>query len=542
MPRISVSLGTTLALALASVSVAQTTIRTGSSSSADPYVRPVAGSPVRDIVSILTVGDTASGFTMVGIPDGLGAFPNGDGTFTLLMNHEFTAAAGGIHYAFQPDGFAGGAFVSKWVIDASTLATTSGSEAIASVMTLSNGSGGSLYNFSRFCSADLAKQAAYFNPTTGNGTTEHIYLHGEENYSAGNPGRLMATVVSTGVSYQLPAFDPLLGGWENALSRPYASDKTVTIATSDGGANRVFVYVGDKQSTGTAVERAGLMNGSGWGIQVQVNGVNVSNEDRTFGFATSGRPVFSGTFTFGPAGQPAGTTFLRPEDGAWDPAHPSDFYFVTTDRLNTPSQVGRSRLWHLHFSDVENVLAGGTIQALLDGTEGYNMLDNMCVVNTIQGGTKILMQEDPGNASWNAKTYMYDVATDTLTTLLQSDPARFGDLSTPATAPFTQDEENSGIIDASDVLGAGWFIADMQAHYALPNPLVEGGQLYAFFVPEAIGSCASDFNLDGITDAADLAILLGAWGSTGLTDLNADGTTDAADLAVLLGAWGPCAG
>ena len=25
---------------------------------------------------------------MVGIPDGLGAFDNGDGTFTVLMNHE----------------------------------------------------------------------------------------------------------------------------------------------------------------------------------------------------------------------------------------------------------------------------------------------------------------------------------------------------------------------------------------------------------------------------------------------------------------------
>jgi hypothetical protein len=52
--------------------------------------------------------------------------------------------------------------------------------------------------------------------------------------------------------------------------------------------------------------------------------------------------------------------------------------------------------------------------------------------------------------------------------------------------------------------------------------------------------CATDLNNDGMTDAPDLAILLGAWGDTGLSDFDANGTTDAADLAILLGAWGPC--
>ncbi|MDZ4754975.1 MAG: LamG-like jellyroll fold domain-containing protein [Phycisphaerae bacterium] len=54
--------------------------------------------------------------------------------------------------------------------------------------------------------------------------------------------------------------------------------------------------------------------------------------------------------------------------------------------------------------------------------------------------------------------------------------------------------------------------------------------------------CVGDLNLDGKIDAADLAILLGAWGSAAGTtaDLNGDGTVNAADLALLLGAWGPC--
>lgn len=94
------------------------------------------------------------------------------------------------------------------------------------------------------------------------------------------------------------------------------------------------------------------------------------------------------------------------------------------------------------------------------------------------------------------------------------------------------------MIDARAVLGLGWFIGDTQAHYPLANPLVEGGQLYAFFLPEAVGSCATDLNVDGTTNGADLGVLLGGWGQAGLTDLNRDGTTDGVDVGLLFAAWG----
>ena len=48
-----------------------------------------------------------------------------------------------------------------------------------------------------------------------------------------------------------------------------------------------------------------------------------------------------------------------------------------------------------------------------------------------------------------------------------------------------------------------------------------------------------DTNGDGVVDASDLAILLGAWGSADpAADLNGDGSVDASDLAILLGNWG----
>ena len=47
----------------------------------------------------------------------------------------------------------------------------------------------------------------------------------------------------------------------------------------------------------------------------------------------------------------------------------------------------------------------------------------------------------------------------------------------------------------------------------------------------------ADLNSDQIINAADLAILLNAWGTAGPGDINASGSVDAADLAALLSAW-----
>ncbi len=55
-------------------------------------------------------------------------------------------------------------------------------------------------------------------------------------------------------------------------------------------------------------------------------------------------------------------------------------------------------------------------------------------------------------------------------------------------------------------------------------------------------ACPADLNGDGAVDASDLAIVLGAWGSTAepAADLDGNGAVDASDLAVVLGAWGAC--
>ena len=47
---------------------------------------------------------------------------------------------------------------------------------------------------------------------------------------------------------------------------------------------------------------------------------------------------------------------------------------------------------------------------------------------------------------------------------------------------MTTDEEASGVVDAKDLLGPGWFVLDLQSHNNLGGELVQGGQLMAMFV------------------------------------------------------------
>jgi hypothetical protein len=116
-----------LAVAMAGAVLSAQAI-TGPSSSASPFVLPAEPGVVTK--SILTVGDSIGGYRLVGIPDGLGAFDNEDGTFTLLMNHEIASNLG----VPRAHG-AKGAFVSKWIIRKDDLAVIHGSDLIQNVAT-----------------------------------------------------------------------------------------------------------------------------------------------------------------------------------------------------------------------------------------------------------------------------------------------------------------------------------------------------------------------------------------------------------------------
>ena len=475
----------------------------GITSSKTPYLQSLKAGVY--FKSLMSVPDTINGYRMVGIPDGLGAYDNNDGTFTLLMNHELGSDKGiaRAHGAI-------GSFVSKWIIRKSDLAVLSGSDLMKQVYgwnvgTQSSNTTTSTIAFNRFCSADLPSKSAFYNATTGKGSLERIFMHGEEGSATGYQLATVATGADSGKAYILGKFNLTtngsgltgVGAWENALACPYAQDKTIVVGPSDGGTgimnNSVPVYIGTKQNTGSEVDKAGLTNGIVRFVKV------VGNPTESVNATTHATNITNGTAFV--LDDDSSTVFLRPEDGAWDPNDASKFYFATTDRLDSVmdfnrGQIGRSRLWRLNFTDIANPELGGTIDMLLDGTEGANMMDNFGIDKL----GHIFLQEDVGNADHNGKIWQYTIATDQLELIAKHDISRFGNVVngtvTAATSPYNKDEESSGMIDMSDILGAGWHILVDQSHSTtgLSTEVVEHGQLLAAFIPASVSNTAATAN------------------------------------------------
>jgi hypothetical protein len=469
------------------------------STSVPAYLIPTA--PGVELTPLLTTGDhAANGYRMVGIPDGLGALDNGDGTFTVLMNHELRSG-NGVPRAHGNKG----AFVSKWVIDKATGAVLSGQDQIRTVFLFDPVSGqyvNASPAFNRFCSATLAEQTAFFNPATGRGTQERIFTNGEE----AADGRAFAHVVSSGESYQLARLGRM--AYENVVSNPFPQDLTVVgmqddssrLFASEGAGlpdpvtglateppSEVYFYVGYKQSTGSVIDRAGLTNGTIAGLKVvgSATEATVHSGDR-FTLADLGDVSAQTPEQFETASQAAGTTqFRRPEDGSWDPTNRNVYYFVTTDIF-----AGDTRLWKLTFDDIRHPELGGRIEIAQDSPASKfgEMFDNV----TVNGNGDVLIQEDVGNNVYLGQILQHDASTGDLFAVAKHDPRFFLDTdpATPGVQPAadadpymagvqgTQDEESSGIIDVSSILGPNHYLTVVQAHYTNSDPeLVEGGQL-----------------------------------------------------------------
>jgi hypothetical protein len=440
------------------------------------------------MTSVLTAADVVGGYKMAGTPDGLGAFDNNDGTFTLLMNHEFGNTAG----TTRAHGSTG-AFVSKWVIRKSDLTVISGGDLIQRVNLWNPttktytayyaASPSTSAALTRFCSADLPEVAAFYNVKTGKGTTERIFMNGEESGNEGRGFGHIATGPNAGSSYELPYLGKF--SWENSVARPVSSDTTVVIGMDDTSPNgQVYVYIGSKKNTGNEIDKAGLNGGHLYGVAVPgmllETAAGLSTTDTTFSLVDLGDVSGMTGTALNTASNTAGVTgFMRPEDGAWDPSNPMDFYFATTASTTNPS-----RLWRLRFSNPANLSAGGRITPVLNGTESQLMMDNI----TIDHWGHILIVEDIGGDARLGRMWQYTTATDSFKVVAVHDSARFLP-GTPTPAGFlTQDEEASGVLDVQSILGPGMFLLVDQAHYGIAGEVVEGGQLMAYFNPDSYNS------------------------------------------------------
>ena len=441
----------------------------------DIYIKPlVAGWQAKPLIA---AGEAAgNGYVMVGVPDGLGAFDNGDGTLTVLMNHEIPGDKG-IKRAHG----AKGAFVSRWVIRLADLKVVSGEDMVREVQLWDTVNGShrptSSVAFGRFCSADLAPRSAYLDDE-GEGFGQQLLLNGEEEKDSG--GRAMAHVASgpqAGMSYELPHLGRV--AWENLLALPQSGKRTVVVGMDDYPGGHVYVYVGEKRREGNPAEKAGLVGGSLYAVRF---------EGERFSLLPLGDVVgLDGKALRVRARELGATPLLRPEDGAWDKLDRNLFWFATTDKID-----GQSQLFRMLFDDARMPERGGRVSVALTAKDiGGQMFDNIAV----DGGGRILIDEDPGNDKFAAGIWLFDPRQPgKAVRIFDADPDHFLNHDSPSF--MTEDEEQSGIVEVTDaVRTAAWFepgkryyLGVAQAHKPHPQPeLVEYGQLYLISGPAVPG-------------------------------------------------------
>jgi hypothetical protein len=430
---------------------------------------------------------------MVGKPDGLGVLAgrinNGtiEGTdqyLTVLMNHEL------------PD-----AFVSQWTFDLETLKVVDGRDLVTRVFTYANGNWTDSTNsatFNRLCSANLPPTSALYNSSTGKGFNGRLYMNGEET----GEGRAFAHVLTGseyGTSYQLASLGRY--AYETVVANPNSGDTTLAIGLDDANPGEVFVYVGTKSSAGNPAEMAGFVGGKLYGIKVTDGGANYSNG----AVVRENSGAIEGSFTLvdlsdvatgtGAALQTTAenrgvTGFARPEGGFWDTSASNAFYFAVTG-ASLDGHVQSARIYKLTFDSITNPTSG-TIDLVVDsaslaGKDGLTArhFDNV----TVDGAGRVIVDEDTQDApNYAGKIWMIDPGTGNATQLFESDRSRFV---TGGSNFLVENEENSGVNEITDaVRNASWFdssrryyIGDLQAHYDLASPVVEGGQLYLFASP-----------------------------------------------------------
>ena len=407
---------------------------------------------------IMTVGETAAnGYAMVGVPDGLGAYSNADGSFTLLMNHELSPDKGAVRAHGQK-----GAFVSRWVIEVESLKVQSGADLIKSTVPAG-------LSFNRFCSADLAPSSAFYNAATSKGYAGPLFLNGEEDKAG---GRAFAHALN-GISYELADFGHI--AWENLLANPASSDNTLVIGLDDIQNGLLLVYQGNKSKAGNVIQQAGLVGG-------QLYAVKVSGERFSL-VALPNMANLDGKTLRVEAQKRGATGFARPEDGAWDTLNSHVFWFNTTDKIG-----GDSRLSQLVFDDINNPQAGGSITTKIHASEiGAEMFDNL----TVDADGRVLLQEDLGEHEHLSAIWLFEPKTNKTTKLFEANPKLF---KTGATDFMTTDEEHSGMIEVTALLSkASWFdskrryyLGTTQAHLRhADEKLVEHGQLWLISGPAA---------------------------------------------------------
>jgi hypothetical protein len=442
------------------------------------YIKAVTSAA--SIKALAYAGDQITGLTIEGIPDGMGAYRNEDGSITLLSVHEVPSygAIGTLAKAADAGKPVQGVSITKLTLNKDGNRVNRASDFIKSwsfynyntkkYQSTATGAAPTtqtlgMDNFiSRFCSATLVQAGAlsFKDGSTTYGYNGPVFLSGEEDGDSGY-GRAFAFDMD-GNGINLPRMG--LASWENLMPNLKPGKNTVVMGNEDGSAtdSQVFMYVGTKTTEGTFADKAGLTNGD-----VHVMTIADVANDNAFRAKYGKNKAVDVTFTktIWDADMKTqqvdhaakGTEMSRVEDGEWDPSNPNVFYFVTTESNKDPGatkpnpatpSVSRDGggLWRLTFVDGQKPELGAKLELLLDGSEEpyLSKPDNMAV--TADG--IVLLQEDPGNNAHLARIIAFRPKDGKLAVVAQFNSEYFA---TGASNFMTTDEESSGIIDVTSI-------------------------------------------------------------------------------------------
>ena len=488
---------------VSAVAVLSATVATAAIQDVKKYTVAVSGD--YETTRLLSVGDTvpetsdpAKQFQMIGIPDGLGAHRNYDGTRTLFMNHELTNAV--LSEPVIGDPLNRGAFVSKLILDRNG-AVVSGERAYDTVYlddTLVGPAADATNTtpgFARFCSGSLAGWAQGFD--------RNIYFANEESGGTatfdGRGG--LAVAIFDNEAHGLPYLGRF--AWENTLVQRYTGKRTVIMGMEDGPASQdpaetnsqLYLYVGEKDYSpgATVLERNGLTGGT---LYVFKSQDATRNSEATFQNGTiAGQWVAipdahaMSDVELEAASDAAGAmVFARPEDGAFNPRWFLEYFFVTTggapganslgrlySLILNPLNPARTPLLRVLYNADQIIAAGGDIAISPDNID---VSDDYLMIN--EDGTAdsrpVMAAKGRDGSIWRFETRRgLGVKVSSAVRVAELDPAGRDGVAVGAGV-----WETSGIIDTDELFGQGSWVFDVQAHSptTAPKPnTVEDGQL-----------------------------------------------------------------
>jgi hypothetical protein len=419
-------------------------------------LRPLV--PGTALKPIMSVGDVLpNGYQMASAPDGLGAYDNGDGTFTLYMNHELASP-----------GNLSDARVSKLKID-------KGTQSVLDAKYLLDGTEG----FKHFCSGTMIGPREGFD--------RPYFLAGEEDVTSRHGG--IGVVIDSRNERVTPLVYAGRLKWENLVAVPGWPGKAVFIGFDDTVPGGIYMYVGSTPEdmwTGRAdmyvfVAEGGVRNENAVGKGRPLSGRFVKIDKQK---ASTHR---QGTVE---ASEAAGYFwFSRPEDGTYDANDPTAVYFNVTgwpdyvDRATGKPYNGRGRLYRMQL-DANDPTVVTELKVLLDGDAGDDILspDNIAA-----SPTHLMLQEDiieQYRGTRSARVVAYEIATGKTTPIAELTQRDYADGAISGVGPGQW--ESSGIINASELLGEDMWLLDVMAHgyrVAQFGGTDEAGQLLSMKVP-----------------------------------------------------------